>query len=338
MYKPRSHFIVITSKMCCRSQATSPVTCLTPPPEIIPVIEDDVPEVQDASNQTDTPICSEDDNTTHTISDVIGEAKPKETHDTKMEKMEKLGPLAIQVPERPETAIPQIIEISSTPSPPPPQSPTIETSVPEQPSSELALEPVRTVEETVQLDKGKPDLSGLELLSNSIVEFENHRKTVERPSSTPEHANQDNKLTIKNTIDDSLGGLGLLCALAEQRILEEVEVKQTKIQAKQTESREHFKKLKQKTKDWSREERKKERRKAKKLLAESRHKKMKAEKKCDRLASPECGANKCFTENDFLQQQMCTSEMVDKDECLCMIGKNRTYRSREAEAEVCIFS
>lgn len=281
------------------------------------MIEEDVPEVQDASNQTDTPICSEDDNTTHAISDVVGEAKPKEVKEEKDTKTEKL-----LLP-----AVPPSMELSHTHSPPSRSiSPTIDPSVPEE-SSDI----VEVTEETD--NEPAPDISGLELLSNSIVEFESCRKSTERPM-TPEKPIQSNEPTIKSPIDDSLGGLGLLCALAEQRIMEEVEVKQT-TPCVSVRSAERCKKSKQKMRDPSREERKRERRKARKLLEESR-KRLKRGKSCDKRTSPECDTNnQCFLDNDLMQREMCGSERFNKEKCSCKASNHRTYRSREAEEEVC---
>lgn len=58
-----------TEPMHCRSRATSPVSCLTPPPEVAtvhPTIESGLSEirtigVQDASNQTDSQDMPDDD-------------------------------------------------------------------------------------------------------------------------------------------------------------------------------------------------------------------------------------------------------------------------------------
>lgn len=146
-----------STETSCKSQATSPVTCLTPPPETAPP-EEEI-GVQDASNQTD---CLEEE----------------EIKSPKPEKKEEIH----EVPEQKEN---------------------------------------------------KPDISGLELLSNSIVEFEKMDvpiKYEEQPKET-ELLNGIAHMTIKDkenelkNIDDNLGGLNLLCALAEQR-LEEVLEKQ----------------------------------------------------------------------------------------------------------------
>lgn len=145
------------SEAMCRSQATSPVTCLTPPPEIVPP-EDESLGVQDAGNQTENLVPSEEE-----ISNM--EAKKTDL----------------------EPEVTQKIEIE-----------------------------VQT-EEVLPL---KPDISGLELLSNSIVEYENNCDNNIK-LSLEKTANEDKEFVNSSLINDNLGGLDLLCALAEQRILEE---------------------------------------------------------------------------------------------------------------------
>ncbi|XP_050299143.1 protein winged eye isoform X2 [Anthonomus grandis grandis] len=189
------------SSTTCRSQATSPVTsCLTPPPDSVQIQEEEMvvntaSNVQDANIQTDTPICSEDDNSTYTMCDVIAEEKPKEVMTIESEKVLE------EVREEGRVTI-----------------------------TELPEEAVLT-----EQDKPKPDLSGLELLSNSIVEFENHRTepvvateqgtasshTEDSSNTSPEDSIEEAKEVQPVVLDDNLGGLDLLCALAEQRILEE---------------------------------------------------------------------------------------------------------------------
>lgn len=69
--------------------------------------------------------------------------------------------------------------------------------------------------------QSKPDLSGLELLSNSIAEFET--REIQKTAS-PIH---ENSQCIDHE-NSELDGLGLLCALAEKRFREEVDIKQEK--------------------------------------------------------------------------------------------------------------
>lgn len=74
--------------------------------------------------------------------------------------------------------------------------------------------------------KTRVDLSGLELLSNSIAELE-HIKSVEDNSSLSEREISPTKETLEviqneNNNNEVDSPLGLLCALAEQRFMEEV--------------------------------------------------------------------------------------------------------------------
>ncbi|KAB0793104.1 hypothetical protein PPYR_12724 [Photinus pyralis] len=263
-----------TTEASCRSQATSPVVCLTPPPETAAVIEEEPPCVQDASNQTDIPICIEED-TVPQSAEIASEANHKE--DKEEEKL--------QVPEQ----IPERCKPVETVDEPPCHNQEEEHKVPPQ-----------------------PDLSGLELLSNSIVEFENCLKNsepkIDETNVTVKSEHNDailqriKEMSIKDKetesviLDDKLGGLDLLCALAEQRIMEEVEVK--KIAPV-------YSRPKEKTRDLTREERKKEKRKAKRSHDEHRRKKLKKDSDC---ASE--------------------SEVFSKD------NDHRTYKSRQSEEEV----
>ncbi|XP_017774619.1 PREDICTED: protein winged eye [Nicrophorus vespilloides] len=150
----------------CRSQATSPVACLTPPPEIN---HEEETTVQDASNQTDALI----EETTST---------PEKTLILSTEQQE---------PETPELKV---------------EGDENQETIPDE----------------------QPDLSGLELLSNSIEEFEKLDVTQPpvQPSETVQLPAQCEvvegiaQMTLKDKEKEDLGGLGILCALAEQRILE----------------------------------------------------------------------------------------------------------------------
>lgn len=201
-----------STETSCKSQATSPVT-LTPPPEIAPVEFEEESLTQDASNQTE-----------------IIEEPPK-------------------VEETPKP----IIEVKKTS-----ELVRIPTPVPEV---------VNDIENDVKI-YNKPDISGLELLSNSIVEYEICRKLstelpvkYEAKEETEEEIEEQGDevlqgiahMTIKDkevdsypkNLDDNLGGLNLLCALAEQR-LEEVLEKQN------DEDYKHYKQYK-KPKDFTEE-------------------------------------------------------------------------------------
>ncbi|XP_056638735.1 protein winged eye isoform X2 [Diorhabda sublineata] len=172
IYQHPTNFIVsqspatepVVTQTICKSQATSPVTYLTPPPEFHSK-ETKVSAVQDASNQTDAVVCTE----------------------------EIVTP---EVPEKPPTPaeVPDI---------------TIKPMVDDCGShlQEVIVEPESPKE------PAKLVLSGLELLSNSIDQFES---SLQKSEIIP-----TDREPPKNSVP--LDGLNLLCALAEQRIMEENE-------------------------------------------------------------------------------------------------------------------
>ncbi|KAJ8972036.1 hypothetical protein NQ314_000419 [Rhamnusium bicolor] len=300
----------------CRSQATSPVTCLTPPPEAH-IQEEEASTVQDASNQTDTPICSEDDNTTHTISDVVGEIKGKSEHISEKSVFEHADEYRDT-----KTPVPEMMEVvQETPNPEENEHLVQSNAVFEE--QEQEPESVNEVEEMETSQT--PDLSGLELLSNSIVEFESCRNKVEAEQAVSKICESEevlnnttppilNDINIKNEIvlskppvDDSLGGLGLLCALAEQRILEESEKPRLE-------------------KEKSKERKKREKRKSKKHSSdEPRRKKMKSEKHHEdrEHRKREKHLNDKVKESD-----------KEKLRCSCHAENYRTYKTAESEEEV----
>ncbi|CAG9860481.1 unnamed protein product [Phyllotreta striolata] len=201
----------------CKSQATSPVACLTPPPEI-QVKEVKLSTVQDASNQTE--LISNEENSM-VVSDI---------------------------PEKPVSPInvPEACAI---------EKPVVEEKV-EQPQDS---QETQTVE-----DLSKPKLAltaGLELLSNSIDQFESSQNRLE---------NVPDKEEPKN---GTLEGLNLLCALAEQRILEEKENPPV-----ETDALGKHKKEKRKSKKHSYDEPKRKKLKSDKHYEKKKRKKMKLHK------------------------------------------------------------
>lgn len=278
------------AETACRSQATSPVACLTPPPEIMPAQEEEecqsLVDVQDAGNQTDIPIGSEDENTSHTVPDEIGECKPLKINDLPpdVESPIKRDFIAIV----PEIVTPKIVEIV--------EEQMDKNEVEEMVQEEQQIEEPESLSCTEAKVSCKPDLSGLELLSNSIVEFENCRKSVELTGVQYEEErrvgvvekklengedvlkgiahmtlkDEENDVGINKRVDESLGGLGLLCALAEQRFMEEEVEKQRNEERKKSASAEKDRKRQR-----SSEERRKEKRKRKER-GESKSKRMKA--------------------------------------------------------------
>lgn len=201
------------SETTCKSQATSPVTCLTPPPEttqdsIIEEENNSLTLVQDASNQTEI-IEDETKSDIQTEDNTVIEKVPK----IEARKEEIVKSL---VPDTPQTT--------------------------EQDSNVLEEERLTEV-----IKESKPDISGLELLSNSIVEYESNRKLPEVIKVEKDHNPKEVESTEVETtstskeqttaraaaivitksenstkvLDENLGGLNLLCALAEQRFVEE---------------------------------------------------------------------------------------------------------------------
>lgn len=313
----------------CRSQATSPVTYLTPPPETLPIVEEET-SVQDASNQTDAHIYSEDD------------ALPETPVDAKLKSDEEL----IEKPHVPEK--PEDTEESSE-EPEAPIDQPVEQSLPEG-ATVPESEQDSTVPQVAETATLKPDLSGLELLSNSIVEFENCRKSMEmspvKEESEPKYTqcemskeilpiaskDAENEAVIVKKVDDNLGGLDLLCALAEQRILEEVNEK-TQSQSKS------------KDRHLEREHRRKEKRKSKRHPDEPKHKKSKSERRLEeereriRKASMEAELASVFgrvtkgTASDQKTEENFSKYDSDTPKCSCK-ENYRSFKTPESEEEV----
>lgn len=298
-----------TGEAACRSQATSPVACLTPPPES-QIHEEEPSSVQDASNQTDTPFCSEDDNTTHTIPELPVEAR------SKLEYIPEK--VVVETPQEcsdAKTPVPEMMEVVEEPSKPEEAETEVQsTTLPmeEEPEPEISS----SVDETASPQK--PDLSGLELLSNSIVEFENCRNKneeemeisheistsevrVDAPPPLVQDTEIRSELIPNPAVDDSLGGLGLLCALAEQRIMEENE----------------------RPKEKDRKERKKEKRKSKKHSSD--------EPKRKRMKHHEDREHKKREREKHYEK---TEPEKEKSRCSCHEESYRTYKTPESEEEV----
>lgn len=267
------------------------MACLTPPPEVLPTPEEETFAVQDASNQTDSPICSEDDNTTHAIPETTTTTTITETK----AKMADKEPVCEEQKDETEYMVPD----SSAETPKPVEEPMV----------------VDVPEEMKPSSPPKPDLSGLELLSNSIVEFENCRKNAEeqvRVKQEPQGKEQgedvlkgiahmtlkdaESEAVIIKNVDDSLGGLNLLCALAEQRILEEV--------GEKNRSQEDYR---------EKSERKKEKRKSKKHHEEPKCKKLKVSE-------------------DFVETEKKQPDTETK--CSCAEENFRAFRTPESAEEV----
>lgn len=286
------------------------MACLTPPPEVVPAAEEETLAVQDASNQTDTPICSEDDTTVHAMPEVAAEPKTK--------------PLPLQEPivEDSSRKELQIVEPETSEATPKPAENPEEDQLPESTQMEVDDTRQELEVEKPQEEPPQPDISGLELLSNSIVEFENCRKSAEltcvKQETEPKIREQGDDvlkgiahMTLKDTendtvmvknVDDSLGGLNLLCALAEQRIMEEVSEK--------NKPQNEFK-----SREQEKSERRREKRKSKRHHDESKRKKLKV-----------------IDEN-----KVCNGELLqEKSEtkCSCSEENYRVFRTPESAEEV----
>lgn len=287
----------------CRSQATSPVACLTPPPDL-QVQDEETSTVQDASNQTDTPICSEDDTTTQTLADVDSKIKSEQEFENQIQEVfeeKELGE------ERSDVTTTTNLE----------QKDYIASTTNDEPESSGGI-----IEQALKISRN-PDLSGLELLSNSIVEFESCRNTNDSEEQTTESVATvspvavqlpspnivEEKLLVapKAHLEDNFGGLDLLCALAEQRILEEnVKPKLNKEKSKER------RREKRKSKKHSSDEPKKKKIKSDKQGSEDREHRKRKEK----YSSERHDTNR------------------DKRPCGCQSENYRTYKTPESEEEV----
>lgn len=297
----------------CRSQATSPVPCLTPLHDV-QAQEEETSTVQDASNQTDTPICSEDDTTSQTLADVI-ESKIKCEQEIEKPVQEFIKENKEFEKEEERSDVTTIADTLKA-----------VVSVPEQGEcTEIVLNDESDFAEAGNAKESKgvpnPDLSGLELLSNSIVEFESCQNTNDCDEQASEVATTlseaqelpvttaEEKVTVssKSKVEDNLGGLDLLCALAEQRILEEKVISKL-------------------DKDKTRE-RKREKRKSKKHSSdEPKKKKMKTNK--HRSEDREHRKRKQKYSNDKYGKER------DKRSCSCQSESYRTYQTPESEEGV----
>lgn len=228
----------------CRTQATSPPVPLTPPPEA-----PDIPAHRDASNQTDqledeeeTPNNADDDErevacvgVAHFPDDSLGQSVPSiESEDSSELHASSVVAGAV---EKAIDAIDESIQNSNSNS-----------------GGELVIDTAQGIPMASVMQPARPivDLSGLELLSNSIEQFERTTPgtcmpglessplTIDtRPSKLNIHIKTSPKSPPRTEAESmrrfdfpdpraterskpSLDGLGLLCALAEQRFMEEV--------------------------------------------------------------------------------------------------------------------
>lgn len=238
------------SEQACRSQATSPAAPPTPPPD-----SHETPAHRDASNQTDH-IEDDDDSPNHADEDdrdvacvgvahfpdepqlhmpMLQTSRIDSAEDSSSEALANSSVVgavekAIHAIERDEA----LVDSSSSA------------------SNDLVIDTASTSPVPPQQTRSMVDVSGLELLSNSIEQFERTTPST-MPASLPTPLTVDTRsmpnIMIKSSpkspprtdaepqrrfefppveagagerAKPSLDGLGLLCALAEQRFMEEV--------------------------------------------------------------------------------------------------------------------
>lgn len=252
-----------SEQQACRSQATSPAAPPTPPPDA-----PEVPAHRDASNQTDH-IDDEDESPNNADDDerdvaCVGVAHyPEENMMSMQTQTQLLQPSSIDSAEESSSealgntsvvgAVEKALDAIE-------RDEALVESSSSIGSSDLMIDTARTtpVPQTTTTPQPRPpvDVSGLELLSNSIEQFERTTPGTSMPALDPTPLTVDTRTPTKlnimiktspkspprteaephrifefpptdpNTNDQakpSLDGLGLLCALAEQRFMEEVE-------------------------------------------------------------------------------------------------------------------
>ncbi|KAK9883443.1 hypothetical protein WA026_001620 [Henosepilachna vigintioctopunctata] len=290
----------------CKSQASSPLPL-------------------DASNQTDTPICSEDDNTLQNLPEIHPEAvaTSNEQNDFREDISEETS-TAVQTilphePEEEPESIPQLDQDRIEPKNDANNTP-IEENVPPK-ENEVVF---------------TPDLSGLELLSNSIVEFESCRNNMKSdtyqgadqedekcpsvdPQSNIKEVEEMTPISVipheKPLVEDTLGGLDLLCALAEQRILEESsETEKLKIRQKVS---------------------RKEKKRSRKHSSESKYKKHKSDKYSDE--ERRCKVELSPIKGVVLKRSASEGNSGDIEgdiKCTCRKEKYKSYHTPQSEKKV----
>lgn len=241
------------SEQACRSQATSPVAPPTPPPDA-----PELPAHRDASNQTDH-IDEEDESPNHADDDERDVACVGVAHYPEDNMMQSHGQLVHHPPgdhveESSSEGMPTIGSVEKTDSME--RDDALDNSS-SNASNELVIDTARTTPVPHLSQNARPpvDVSGLELLSNSIEQFERTTPGTSMPTLEPIPLTVDTRTPTKLNIliktspkspprteaephrrfefpptdpstseqgKPSLDGLGLLCALAEQRFMEEV--------------------------------------------------------------------------------------------------------------------
>ncbi|XP_020799641.1 protein winged eye isoform X7 [Drosophila serrata] len=206
----------------------APLTPQTPPriaeisaPGSTPLL----PQMQDVNIQTDTPVCSEDES-------FPGPPKPQESvAEANPTAATLIQPLELTKPSEASHTQPNECHTQTEPSDILPSASQAESA------EQTSPEPIEMSSQATQAAQTAPeDLTGLELLSNistnstPLVRIKQEPvEHVEPPQpQLVEVASEEPPLTMQQIepapTPEPLGGLKLLCALAEQRIQEEEEV------------------------------------------------------------------------------------------------------------------
>ncbi|XP_046399706.1 mucin-12 [Ischnura elegans] len=264
------------------SAEAEPSSAATPAAAAVPAQEMDEAappvQVQDAGNQTEMTMGSDDDS-----SAMLMNASSDETTSESTQHIPAFVATSADAMTSTDSQDAQCAPAPTTPKPPPRLvviQPPLQSPVPQPPSedAEKSKASEQSAKPTASSNEGSVDLSGLELLSNSIEQFESNRtpdmplleKNEVMPTRTSSEQGKseskdenltdelkveedshesaprldkeasldsisDGKTKVENTVSEPSkqeqsgdssnsfsGGLGLLCALAEQRFMEEV--------------------------------------------------------------------------------------------------------------------
>ncbi|XP_017052566.1 protein winged eye isoform X2 [Drosophila ficusphila] len=194
-----------------------------------------LPQMQDVNIQTDTPVCSEDES-------IPGPVKPQDNGvDAPQPAPSLIQPLELTKPSEASHTQPTECHTQTEPS-------DIPSASQEESAEQTPPEPVETMSQATQADQpaAPEDLTGLELLSNISTNSKPlvrvKQEPVEHveqfpPPQLPPPPQQQQQQPVElmppepvppmlemepSSAPEPLGGLKLLCALAEQRIQEEV--------------------------------------------------------------------------------------------------------------------
>ncbi|XP_016960831.1 protein winged eye isoform X2 [Drosophila biarmipes] len=205
----------------------APLTPQTPPrlSEIpVPGSTQLLPQMQDVNIQTDTPVCSEDES-------FPGPAKAQDPAEEAFPPPPLIQPLELTKPSEASHTQPTECHTQTEPS-------DIPSASQEESAEQTPPEPIETMSQATQAEQAAPeDLTGLELLSNISTNSKPLVRVKQEPVEHVEQPPPPPQLPVElmpreptppmqemepTPAPEPLGGLKLLCALAEQRIQEEV--------------------------------------------------------------------------------------------------------------------